>query len=58
MCLFERLAHLVPGARAAAERRHLTVRLEERRRREREAYFLAHMGNSASRVGRPLYPEY
>ena len=42
MCFFERLAHLGPGARAAAERRQLTVRLEERRRREREAYFLAH----------------
>ena len=56
MCFFERLGHLGPGACAAAERRQLTVRLEERRRREREAYFLAHMGNSASRVGRAFVP--
>ena len=55
MCFFERLAHLGPGAGAAAERRQLTVRLEERRR-EREAYFLAHMCNSASRVGRAFVP--
>ena len=44
MCLLERLAHLAPGARAAAERRQLTLRLEERRRHESEAYYMAHMG--------------
>ena len=36
MCLLERLTHLGPGARAAAERRQVTLRLEEKRRRERE----------------------
>ena len=56
MRLLARLAHLGPGARAAAERRQLTLRLEERRRREREAYLMAHMGNSASRVGRAFVP--
>ena len=62
MCFFERLGHLGPGACAAAERRQLTVRLEERRRRQREAWpgthgpGLAHMGNSASRVGRAFVP--
>ena len=44
MCLLERLAHLGPRAKAAAERRQLTLRLEERRRREREAYIMAHRG--------------
>jgi hypothetical protein len=56
MCLFERLAHLGPGARAAAERRQLTLRLEERRRREREAFFMAHQGSGVSRVGRAFVP--
>ena len=56
ICLFERLAQLGPGARAAAERRQLTMRLEERRRREREAYHMAHQGNGASRVGRAFVP--
>ena len=50
MCLLERLAHLGPGARAAADRRQLTMHLEERSRREREVYFMAYQG--VSRVGR------
>ena len=56
MCLLERLAHLGPGARAAAERRQLTLRLEEKRGREREAYFMAHLGQGVSRVGRAFVP--
>ena len=56
MCLLERLAHLGPGAKAAAERRQLTLRLEERRRREREAYYMAHQGQGVSRVGRAFVP--
>jgi hypothetical protein len=56
MCLVERLAQLGPGARAAAQRRQLTLRLEERRRREREAYLMAHQGVGASRVGRAFVP--
>ena len=38
MCLLDRLAPFAPGARAAAERRQLTLRLEERRRHESEAH--------------------
>ena len=50
--LLERLAHLGPGARAAAQRRQATLRLEERRRRERQAYSLAHERRGLGRVGR------
>ena len=52
MCLLERLAQLGPGARAAAQRRQATLRLEERRRRERQAYSLAHERRGLGRVGR------
>ena len=51
LCLLERLAHLGPGARAAAHRRQATLRLEERRRREQQAYTMAHQGGRL-RVGR------
>ena len=51
-CLLDRLAHLGPGARAAAKRRKGTLQLEERRRRERQAFFLANQGRGLSRVGR------
>ena len=44
LCLRERLAHLGPGAQAAAQ--------EERRRRERQAFALANQGRGLSRVGR------
>ena len=50
-CLLERLSHLAPGARAAAERRGATLRLEETRRREAQAYRLAHFSRGLSRVG-------
>ena len=46
----ERLAHLGPGARAAAQRRQATLRLEERRRRDRQAFQLVHQRRQ--RVGR------
>ena len=52
ICLLERLAHLGPGARAADQRRALAMRLEERRRRERQAYSLAYQQGGLSRVGR------
>ena len=42
LCLFERLSQLGPGARAAAQRRQQTLGLEERRRRERQAFALAY----------------
>ena len=51
MCLLERLAQLGPGARAAAERRAATLRLEERRRREAQAFTLAHQNRGLDRVG-------
>ena len=50
MCLLERISQLGPGARAAAQRRQATLRLEERRRRERQAYSQAH--ERRGRVGR------
>ena len=50
MCLLERLSQLGPGARAAAQRRQVTLRLEDRRRRDRQAYSLAH--ERRGRVGR------
>ena len=52
MCLLERLAQLGPGARAAAQRRQVTLRLEERRRQERQAYSLAHERRGLGRMGR------
>ena len=50
LCLLERLAQLGPGARAAAQRRQATLQLEERRRRERQAYSLAFERRGLSRV--------
>ena len=45
-----------PGARTAAQRRQQTLGLEERRRRERQAFALANMGRGLSRVGRVFIP--
>ena len=56
LCLLDRLSHLGPGARAAAQRRQQTLGLEERRRRERQAFALANMGRGLSRVGRAFVP--
>ena len=52
LCLLDRLAQLGPGARAAAHRRQATLRMEEGRRRERQAFHLANLGRGLSRVGR------
>ena len=52
LCLLDRLAHLSPGARATAQRRQNTMRLEERRRRERLAFDLASQERGLTRVGR------
>ena len=52
LCLINRLAHLGEGAKAAAGRRTLARRLEQGRRREREAHHQAHVrGRGLSRVG-------
>ena len=56
LCLLERLAFLSPGARAAGERRKVVQRLEERRRRQVQAYNLAHMSRGLNRVGRGFIP--
>ena len=56
LCLLERVSQLGPGARAAAQRRQQTLGLEERRRRERQAFALANMGRGLSRVGRAFMP--
>ena len=56
LCLLERVSQLGPGARAAAQRRQQTLGLEERRRRERQAFALANMGRGLSRVGRVFIP--
>ena len=52
MCLLERLSQLGPGAGAAAKRRQVALRLEERRRQDRQAFDLAWQARGASRVGR------
>jgi hypothetical protein len=56
MCLLERLAHLGPGARAAAKRREGTLRQEEFRRRERQAFALAQQARGVGRLGRAFVP--
>ena len=52
LCLLNRLCFLGEGAVAAAGRRDLTRRLEEGRRRDRQACYLAHIrGRGLSREG-------
>ena len=56
-CLLERLAYLGPGAKLAGERRKVTERLaEEVRRRQVQAYNLAHQNRGLSRIGRAFIP--
>ena len=56
VCLLDRLGHLLPGARAAAQRRQLALRLDQRRRRERQAFALAHERRGLGQVGRAFVP--
>ena len=51
LCLLERLSYLGPGARAAGERRMMVQRVEETRRRQAQAYRLAHRNRGLCRVG-------
>jgi hypothetical protein len=52
LCLINRLSFLGEGAQAAAGRRDLANRLEEGRRRDRQAHVLAHVrGLGLQRVG-------
>ena len=55
-CLLERLSQLLPGARAAAQRRQVALHLDERRRRERQAFALAHERRGLGQVGRAFVP--
>ena len=52
LCLLERISMLQPGARTATERRNVTLRLEETRRRQVESYRLAQCNRGLSRIGR------
>ena len=56
LCLLERLSHLGPGARAAGERRKVVQRIEENRKRQAQAYRLAHRNRGLCRVGRAFVP--
>ena len=56
LCLLERLSQLGPGARAAGERRKVVQRIEEVRRRQAQAYHLAHRNRGLCRVGRSFVP--
>ena len=56
LCLLERLAHLGPGARQAGERRKMMEQLEETRRRQAQAYNLAHQAKGLSQAGRAFVP--
>ena len=52
LCLLNRLGNIGDGAKAAAGRRDLAKRLEEGRKRDRQAHFLAHVrGRGLSREG-------
>ena len=56
LCLLERLSQLQPGARAASDRRRVTLRLEEARRRQAESYRLSQGNRGLSRLGRTFVP--
>ena len=52
ICLLERLLQLGPGARTAAQRRQVSLRVEKKRRRERQAFDLADAQRGLGCVGR------
>ena len=56
VCLLERLSQLLPGARPAAQRRQVALHLDEQRRRERQAFALAHERRGLGQVGRAFVP--
>ena len=58
LCLLERLGQLEPGARAAGERRKVVQGLEQEevRRRQAQAYKIAHRNRGLCRVGRAFVP--
>ena len=56
LCLLERLSQFGPGARAVGERRKMGHCVEETRRRQAQAYHLAHRNRGLCRVGRAFVP--
>ena len=56
VCLLERISFLGSGARIAAGRRQLTFRLEQRRRREAQAFHQAFIRRGLGREGRAFVP--
>ena len=56
LCLLERLAHLGPGARAAGERRRVAEQLEDKRRQQAQAFYLAYQNRGLARIGRAFVP--
>ena len=56
LCLLERLAFLGPGAKAAGDRRRVVEGLVEKRRRQAQAYRLAHQSRGLNRFGRAFIP--
>ena len=57
VCLLEHLAFLGPGARQTAQRRQTTLRLEQRRRKEVQAYQLALAGRGRGEWAKLLSPK-
>ena len=58
LCLLNRLSKLGPGARAAARRRQETLRLEERRRRDREAFDMVWHARGSSELVALLFHDF
>ena len=57
LCLLSRLGQLGPGAKAAAERRGQSVRVQTARRREAQAHWQAHIrGRGLGRAGMLFVP--
>ena len=54
--LLDMLAHLGPGARVADKRQAVTLRQEEHRRHQRQAFFLAIQGRGLSRIVSAFIP--
>ena len=56
LCLLDRLSPLGPGARKAGERRQILRNLENKRRQQAQAYYLAYTNRGLSRIGRAFVP--
>ena len=51
-CLVARMGHLGEAAKESAARRHITMADDERRKKEQEAYFAAHIRGRGRWAGR------